>query len=78
MKNGTPVKKVIMEDYCDKMNQIKKNTNDAPQEEEYEYDEEEYDEEVEKNWLVNCLSNIHENILSFQVSVYESHIMEIA
>jgi len=49
MKNGTPVKKVIMEDYCDKMNQIKKNSSDAPQEEEYEYDEEEYDEEVEKN-----------------------------
>jgi hypothetical protein len=49
MKNGAPQKKVIMEDYCDKMNQIKKHSNDAPQEEEYEYDEEEYDEEVEKN-----------------------------
>lgn len=40
-----------MEDYCDKMNLIKKKNIEAPQAsegEEYEYDEEEYDEEVDK------------------------------
>jgi hypothetical protein len=42
--NGLSQKQVIMDDYVDKMNTLRKNSSDA--QEEY-YDEEEYDEEVE-------------------------------